>query len=745
MKTRIERTKKHSWWRPTLAILTALVLAACGGTSSDFTDGDGDGWSPEADCNDADPSIHPLAQEIPYDGIDQDCDGADLTDVDRDGYDGLEAGGTDCDDGDARRAPGNPEIPYDGIDQDCDGTDLTDVDGDTHDGEEAGGDDCDDRDAQVYPGATEIPGDGIDQDCDGEDSFVVDGDADGDGYASAALNEGLDCDDTDPEIYPGAIERCNGLDDDCDGDIDEGLLDWDADGAAACVDCDDWDPAVRPDLGDHNPWSDIPYNGIDEDCSGADLQDVDGDDHISTNAGGDDCNDNNPDIHPLAAEICNNIDDNCDGNIDEGFADVDSDGDLVKDCMDCAPNDASIRPGNLEMPDNDADDDCDGYTDELDIDNDARQGGDDQGLAPDCCDTGNEASVPGCTPLTADSISGGEFAFAEIPYDGIDQDCSGADLTDVDGDGFDSVLIEGGTDCDDNNPEAYPGHAEDCLDPGDNNCDGTANENCGAGFDEDLAIAAGTFIRGRNADEAAQSNQDPPRAISMDAFFIDKYEVTISQYWRCVAANHCEFTGADLIESATDVSYWYNQEKGLHPAINLDWNQAQAYCQWVGKQLPTEAQWEMTARGLSPDERSFPWGEPNFSTPPDASMPVRDPLDCDIANHADLCTSVPCVGDVAAVDEYPGGVSPFGAFNMAGNVSEWVLDWYQTNYYAEAISPSDNPTGPANGTSKVFRGGAWNNVDYHLETTYRDATPRLNRMDNVGFRCARTPPVVWTP
>ena len=136
---------------------------------------DGDGYSGEDfggdDCDDDDPDVHPDAEEIPYDGIDQDCDDADLTDVDGDGYDSDKVdGGDDCDDEDVDVHPGAVEVAYDGKDNDCADGDLSDVDGDGYDSDQViGGDDCDDEDAGVHPGATDVPGDGVDQDCDGED------------------------------------------------------------------------------------------------------------------------------------------------------------------------------------------------------------------------------------------------------------------------------------------------------------------------------------------------------------------------------------------------------------------------------------------------------------------------------------------------------------------------------------------------------------------------------------------------
>jgi hypothetical protein len=151
------------------------------------------------------------SSEVPYDGVDQDCDGADLVDVDLDGVDSVEVGGSDCDDSEPTVRPGAMEVPYDGIDQDCDGSDVVDVDGDGFVAVEASGDDCDDSDPYAHPGAEEVAGDGIDQDCDGVDAPYRDEDGDGFGVDD-------DCDDTDPSVYPGAPELCDdGIDHDCDG------------------------------------------------------------------------------------------------------------------------------------------------------------------------------------------------------------------------------------------------------------------------------------------------------------------------------------------------------------------------------------------------------------------------------------------------------------------------------------------------------------------------------------------------
>ncbi len=261
----------------------------------DTTDDDGDGLSEaDGDCDDANPDVHPGATEIPYDGIDNDCSDGDLTDADEDGYPSTQVeGGTDCNDTDATVHPGTIEIPYDGIDNDCSDGDLTDADEDGYPSTEIdGGTDCNDDDSAIYPGQDEIPYDGVDQDCSGADLT----DADEDGF-DATVADGDDCDDANPDIHPGALELPDGVDNDCNGVIDDGTDSYDDDG-----------------------------DGYTEEQG--------------------DCNDANPDIHPGALEIDDDLDNNCDGNVDEGLPTTDDDGDGFSEADgDCDDADPNVYPG----------------------------------------------------------------------------------------------------------------------------------------------------------------------------------------------------------------------------------------------------------------------------------------------------------------------------------------------------------------------------------------------------------------
>jgi iron(II)-dependent oxidoreductase len=215
-------------------------------------------------------------------------------------------------------------------------------------------------------------------------------------------------------------------------------------------------------------------------------------------------------------------------------------------------------------------------------------------------------------------------------------------------------------------------------------------------------------------DRAAGPQELPQRPVSLDAFEIDQYEVTNVHYLRFVLA-----TGAAW------PPFWmqdpFLEKMASHPVIGVTWEEANAYCQWVGKRLPTEAEWEKAARGE--DGRVFPWGnEPagwmksNIAHPGSKRGFKYPPL--------------------ANVNRYDKGVSPYGVYQMAGNVSEWVADWFDPEYYQRSLP--DNPTGPTAGELKVFRGGSWNEDPEVARSAGRNAGTPDRKSYLTGLRCAKS-------
>ncbi|MCP4921733.1 MAG: OmpA family protein [Proteobacteria bacterium] len=372
-------------------------IGAYGGPDAAVEDNDGDGYYDNVDCDDSDSTISPGATEVPYDGIDQDCDGVDLVDVDGDGFDGDD---DDCDDEDATVNPDATEIWYDGVDQDCDGLSDYDQDLDGFDDARYGGLDCDDGDAAVSPVGSEVWYDGVDQDCDGWSDY----DQDLDGYDSDAYG-GADCDDSAIHIHPAAYEiPYNGVDEDCDG-----VEEWDVDGdgwngAPAGPDCNDDDPEIHPNA------EEIVYNSVDENCDGYVSYDRDGDGY-DKETWGLDCDDDDGSINPSATETWyDGVDQDCDDHSD---FDQDRDGhdSIEGGGTDCDDLDPRINTDVTEVWYDGVDQDCDGRDDDRDGDG---------YLVADDCDDRDDTVYPG----------------AEERWDGLDNDCDGwTEQDDRDADG----------------------------------------------------------------------------------------------------------------------------------------------------------------------------------------------------------------------------------------------------------------------------------------------------------------------
>jgi serine/threonine-protein kinase len=221
-------------------------------------------------------------------------------------------------------------------------------------------------------------------------------------------------------------------------------------------------------------------------------------------------------------------------------------------------------------------------------------------------------------------------------------------------------------------------------------------------------VPAGEFSMGNND---GLSSERPVHAVYLDAYYMDTYEVTNALYADCVNAGVC--SEPKNISSYKHAVYYGKSDFVDYPVIYVDWAMADAYCKWRGSSLPTEAQWEKAARGVN--NGIYPWG---------AESPNAKLLNFD-RNFI----------DARKVGAYPTGISPHGLYDMAGNVSEWVNDWYDYVYYQN--SPSSNPPGPDTGKYKVLRGGSWSSINSNVRATVRNWHNPADTNYDVGFRCVR--------
>ncbi|MDD5224967.1 MAG: SUMF1/EgtB/PvdO family nonheme iron enzyme [bacterium] len=236
-----------------------------------------------------------------------------------------------------------------------------------------------------------------------------------------------------------------------------------------------------------------------------------------------------------------------------------------------------------------------------------------------------------------------------------------------------------------------------------NNCEPTAY------------LPAGCFNMGDVFGEG-DSDERPVHSACVAAFRMDINEITNAQYRACVDSGKCTVPVKSF--SNARFSYFGNPNYDKYPVIYVDWHQANAYCQWIGGRLPTEAEWEYAARGGLSGKR-YPWGD-------------NDPT-CDLGapNGAQYDSCSP--GDTLAAGSFtPNG---YGLYDLAGNAWEWVNDWYDGLYYSS--SPTNDPAGPSSGINRVIRGGCWSSDPHHLRVAGRDLFGPTIRDNNLGFRCVR--------
>jgi formylglycine-generating enzyme required for sulfatase activity len=259
-----------------------------------------------------------------------------------------------------------------------------------------------------------------------------------------------------------------------------------------------------------------------------------------------------------------------------------------------------------------------------------------------------------------------------------------------------------------------------------------------------IPIPAAEYMMGcdyaHNGGYGCRGRESPQHKVYVDAFEIDKYEVTIGQYKECVLAGACNQVAH--FSSRLRDHYYDDPAYDLYPVLYVSWWDANDFCAWDGKRLPTEAEWELAARGPY-DSRPWPWGE--------------ETIDCSRANFSDtrIADWQYCVGDTTRIGSYPTGATALGVMDMSGNAFEWVLDIWDDEYYQ--VSPYWNPQGPRESTDPgdrplfVLRGGSYRPQWFYPRTFNRHwghhghDGPGMDwpwyRNNQVGFRCARTPTV----
>jgi len=227
-----------------------------------------------------------------------------------------------------------------------------------------------------------------------------------------------------------------------------------------------------------------------------------------------------------------------------------------------------------------------------------------------------------------------------------------------------------------------------------------------------VLIPAGKFMMGcAPNDSSCDSDEKPYHEVYLDAYYIQKHEVTVAEYRECVSAGAC------TKPNTGSYCNWGKSGRDDHPINCVDWHQAKAYCGWIGGRLPTEAEWEKAARGT--DGWKYPWGDATATC--EYAVMYRGGTGCGKDRTWPVCSK-------------PRGNSPYGLCDTAGNVWEWVSDWYGENYYSS--SPRSNPKGSSSGEYRVLRGGGWLGFPRYLRASNRYWDSPSGRGDFVGFRCA---------
>ena len=254
-------------------------------------------------------------------------------------------------------------------------------------------------------------------------------------------------------------------------------------------------------------------------------------------------------------------------------------------------------------------------------------------------------------------------------------------------------------------------------------------------------VPDGDFTMG--SDSSSFANERPVHTVSLDSYWIDQTEVTNAMFGVFVDQTgyqtDAERTGSSNVFSpdtgneTIQGADWRHplgpdssvSDLGEHPVVHVSWNDAQAYCEWAGRRLPTEAEWEKAARGT--DGWTFPWGN-------DFDGIRLNSADVNLGGVLGNSSFDDGFQFTSPVGTYPSGASPYGALDMAGNVWEWVNDWVDEAYYQD--SPSANPSGPASGEYRIVRGGSWHEPEEGLRAAYRGWAGPADTDITLGFRCA---------